>query len=227
MTPAALIDAVSRLGVVLSVEGADLVHRGPRGAMGPDLIAALRAHKLEIVAELSCVKAPAAPCPVDIHETAARLEFEEGLRRDDAEHQALAERGLPSWPALADALRARIEAELVRLPPRCTRDGRRLLQVTRDFLASHWFNRAIALGWDTVELFGINADAERPLIGNWGFLVTVALVASPGSKIVNVSDVGACYRTKSGKLVAWPRFRPSMADNVLWWECSAIVNADN
>ena len=129
--------------------------------------------------------------------------------------------------ARADARRTFIEIELARLPPRCTRDGRRLLQVTRDFLASRWFNRAIALGWDTTELFGINVDAERPLIGDWGLLVTVALVAPPGAKIVSVSQDCACYRTQSGKMVTWPRFRPTIADNMLWWECSAIVNTDN
>ena len=166
----------------------------------------------------------APPRPVTNAEGAAIIVGGNSCERDEIDP---AEATAGSWPALADARRTRIETELARLPPRCTRDGRRLLDVTRDFLASRWFNRAIALGWDTTELFGINVDAARPLIGDWGFLVTVALIAPPGAKIVSVSEVDACYRTRSGKLVAWPRFRPAVADNVLWWKCRAIISRDN
>ena len=185
--------------------------------LSPDVLAKLRKTKGEIVAELqrqAKIGSPAMPGIVGGN----------GCERDEVDP---GEATAGSWPALADARRTRIETELARLPPRCTRDGRRLLDVTRDFLASRCFNRAIALGWDTTELFGINVDAERTLVGDWGLLVTIALIAPPAATIVSVSEVGACYRTRSGKLVTWPRFRLAIADNVLWWKCSAIINTDN
>jgi hypothetical protein len=212
-----LIGRLKSAGVTLRLDGDAIVHRGPRSVLSPDVLAKLRQTKGEIVAELqrqAKIGSPALPGIVDGN----------GCERDEFDP---GEATASSWPALADAWRARIETELAWLPQHCTPDGRRLLQVTRGFLASHWFNQAIALGWNTVELFGINADAERPLIGDWGLLVTVALVAPSGVKIVSVSQDCACYRTRSGAPVTWPRFRPAMADNVLWWECAAIVNTGN
>ena len=50
MNPAEIIAEVARLGVALRVEGDNLVHRGPRGALGPELIAKLKEQKSAIIA---------------------------------------------------------------------------------------------------------------------------------------------------------------------------------
>ena len=56
MNPSEIIAEVAKLGVALRVEGANLVHRGPRGALRPDLIAKLKARKPDIIAQLTSAK---------------------------------------------------------------------------------------------------------------------------------------------------------------------------
>ena len=61
MNPSEIIAEIAKLGVALRVEGANLVHRGPRGALRPEHIAKLKAHKPAIVAELDGRPMPSPP----------------------------------------------------------------------------------------------------------------------------------------------------------------------
>ncbi len=143
MNPSEIIAEVAKLGVVLRVEGTNLVHRGPRGALRPELIAKLKAHKPAIVAELTSAEAPRALCPADVAERSAIIAEGDGCDRSEADERALGAHRFPSWSALADAQRAEILANLERLPPSCERDGERLLQMTRAFLESSYSRRRI------------------------------------------------------------------------------------
>ena len=98
-------------------------------------------------------------CSVDIAENAARLEYEEGLTRDEADRRALGARGYSSWPALADTHPERTRRQLGRLPPPSSEHGHRLLGLTCEFLDTPHWQAAVALGWSLIELFGINPHA--------------------------------------------------------------------
>ena len=53
MNPAALLSDLHSRGVELTAEGDRLRYRAPRGALSPELLADLRSHKAEILAELT------------------------------------------------------------------------------------------------------------------------------------------------------------------------------
>ena len=133
MTPAVIIHAAAHWGVTLRVDGADLVYRGPRGALCPELMAALKAHKPAIISELMGADTSSVSCP---GATAARLEFEEGLAAAHAERQALRTHGIATWQALADDQRVAISGEMDRLPPTCNFEASRLQKATCEFLGS-------------------------------------------------------------------------------------------
>ena len=227
MNPSEIIAEVAKLGVVLRVEGANLVHRGPRGALRPELIAKLKAHKLAIVAELTSAEAPRALCPADVAERSAIIAEGDGCDRSEADERALGAHGFPSWSALADAQRAKILAELDRLPPSCERHGERLLEMTRMFLESPWFRQAVEKGWSMIELFEISPHAPVTWVGDWGFVVTLALLINAGTKIESIAEDSAIFSTPSGTQNKWPRFRPALQDCMLWWECRQIIAMDD
>ncbi len=53
MNPATLLSDLRRRGVELTAEGDRLHYRAPRGVLSPELLADLRSHKLELLAELT------------------------------------------------------------------------------------------------------------------------------------------------------------------------------
>ena len=124
MNPSEIIAEIAKLGVALRVEGANLVHRGPRGALRPEHVAKLKAHKSAIVAELTGVNALAADRP------------------------ALAEAGYGSWQALGDAHHRHVAAALNALPPPTDLNGRRLIAETQHFLGSNWFSSGAQVRMD-------------------------------------------------------------------------------
>ena len=91
----------SKLGVALRVEGANIVHRGPRGALRPDLIAKLKARKPDIIAQLASAKAPSAPCPANIAERSAIIADGDHCDRNIADSRALAEAGYGTGKAFS------------------------------------------------------------------------------------------------------------------------------
>ena len=53
MNPATLLSDLRRRGVELTAEGDRLRYRAPRGVLSPELLADLRSHKRELLAELT------------------------------------------------------------------------------------------------------------------------------------------------------------------------------
>ena len=146
MTPAAIIHEAASRGVTLRVEGTDLLYHGPRGALCPKLKAALKAHKPAIICELMGSDTSSAFCPADVTERATIIAEGDGCSRAEADRRALAEHGQPSWQDLAERHRVEITSALERLPKRCTAEGTRLLDVTRKFVASPFFEKADRAG---------------------------------------------------------------------------------
>lgn len=224
MSPSEIIAEVAKLGVALRVEGANIVHRGPRGALRPDLIAKLKARKPDIIAQLASAKAPSAPCPANIAERSAIIADGDHCDRNIADSRALAEAGYGSWQGFFDAQHAEIRAALNRLPVPWPRESARLLEATRQFISSQWFDEALRCGWTLHELFGL--DSFTPLYeAAWGLVVGLALAPSKSDEIANINEGTAVIVFKSAH--GWrrrieKRFTPP-TDAVLWWQCEGII----
>lgn len=95
MTPAELLDEASHRGVRLFVVGSELRFRAPRGALTPELKAALVEHKSALLELLGRPAAPPRPANLTVgelerlEERAGILEFDAGLSRSEAEAEAL------------------------------------------------------------------------------------------------------------------------------------------
>jgi hypothetical protein len=203
LNPSEIIAEIAKLGVALRVEGANLVHRGPRGALRPEHVAKLKAHKRAIVAELTGANALAADRP------------------------ALAEVGYGSWQALGDAHHRHVAAAINALLQPTDLNGRRLIAETQHFLGSNWFRQALKCGWTLEGLFGIDglAPLERP--EQWGLIVGLALAPKPGDVIEHVDAEHAVIRFRVGSPLKEARrierrFVPADS-SVPWWECSALL----
>ena len=101
MTPAVVIHEAARRGITLRVAGADLLYHGPRGALCPELKAALKDLKPAIIAELTGAKAASVFCPANVIERAAIIAEGNGCSHEEADRWALAGQGYSSWRALA------------------------------------------------------------------------------------------------------------------------------
>lgn len=226
MTPArALITWLTSSGVTLRLDGDAIVHRGPRRILSPDVLAKLRQHKVEAIAELRRLAQADPPCPAEVAERAAIVAEGDHCDRATADARALAEYGLPSLSALANAHRERILTRLHALLPASNDDGRRLLRFTRVFLETDHWQAAIALGWNLVELFGIAPDAPKTPPGTWGLVATQVFLLR-GSRIETITEDQAIFRTRAGAQWIWPRFRSEINECVLWWECTRFLQSN-
>ena len=192
-----------------------------------DLAALIVANKPGILAHLQAVArttpaATAPPCPGSIAERVAIMSVN-GTVPLEAEAAALAEHGLLSWHALADAHVAAITAELDRLPPPSSRDGEKLLKVTRAFLGSHWHLDAIRHGWPQHELFGVHPVAPSVRVECWGLIPQLSIGPHLGAKLESLDDGGALVTYRSGTRVRLRRFNPGLDAAVPWWECRSVV----
>ena len=165
-------------------------------------------------------------CSVDIAENAARLEYEEGLTRDEADRRALGARGYSSWPALADTHPERTRRQLGRLPPPSSEHGHRLLGLTCEFLDTPHWQAAVALGWSLIELFGINPHAPLVRIDSQGLVIGLALSKLNCGRLEIIAEGHATIRYRSGSQLVWRRGASGLDAAVLWWECDALVGVD-
>ena len=227
MSPLEIIAEVAKLGVALRVEGANLVHRGPRGALTPELIANLKAHKPDIIAQLTRAKAPAVLCPADIAERSLIITEGDDCDRNAAERRRLAGAGYGSWQAFSDAHRAHITAALNDLSPPRNYNCRQLITETRRFLDSNWLSQAVKCGWMVDELFGINAVTPLDRHEQWGLIVGLALAPKHGDRIEHLDAKHAVIRYRVGSPLKDARrierrFTPADS-SIVWWKCWQIT----
>lgn len=218
MTPVrALMNRLSGSGVTLRLDGDAIVHRGPRSVLSPDVLANLRRHKAEIVAELQRQAEIGAPGFLG---TAGG----NGCKRDEVNS---GEASAGSWHADAEALRCRIVAALDRVPAPRDQRGRRLIAETRKFLKSAWWTEAITCGWPLEALFGVDCTAPMDWVERWGLVPGLAWAAKHGDAIEHLDAERAvicCYAgstMKDARRIEL-RFMPT-ASSVVWWECPALV----
>jgi hypothetical protein len=212
MTPAAIIREATRRGITLRVDGAELLYRGPRGALGPELKAALKAHKPAIISELMGADTPSASHTTKTLRAAAPIE----------------EADSGWWDAKADDdLRCRIVAALDRLPAPRDHSGRGLIASTLTFLRSRWFSEALKYGWSLEELFGVDGSAPLDNFEQWGLIVGLALAPRGGDVVEHLDAEHAVIRYRVGapfkEVRRIERRFVSPDTSVVWWECPALV----
>jgi hypothetical protein len=103
-----------------------------------------------------------------------------------------------------------------------TPDMHALKKVALGFLASEWAEKAAALGWGEVDLFGLFPKLEfaRFRYGSWG-LVTHLGLSIHKPQIVLISDDCATVRTVGGATQVRPRVLPEAKISRPFWECRA------
>ncbi len=222
MMAARIIANATLAGIHLRADGPHVRWRGPTGSMTDELRESLRVYKPAILAELAGSAGITPPCPSDVAERAAIIAEGDHCDSATADARALAEHGLPSWPALADLHRERILAELARLPPASSDHGRRLHGLTRAFLDSDHWQAAVALGWDLVEVFGLCPVAPLTRLDRQGLVPGIALSRLPGPRIVALEPGFAMIETRTGSRLRHEAGRLG-PETGLWWRCPAII----
>lgn len=202
-------------GVTLKLDGDTIVHRGPRRALGAEVLAKLGQHKAEIVAKLQRQAEIGSRCFLGIAES-------NGWERGEVDP---GEASPGSWPALAAAHRERILNRLSALPPASNEDGRRLRGLTRSFLETEHWQTAVALGWSLIELFGIDPHAPLTSLDGQGLVTGLALSRLKGGHLENIAEDQATIRCRSGSLLTYRRGSVGFDDAVLWWECPALIGS--
>jgi hypothetical protein len=104
-------------------------------------------------------------------------------------------------------------------------DGQRLLWETRAFLESEHWQAAVTLGWDRVELFGINLYAPAH-VEYQGLVTSLALSGIPTGKIVEITEDEALIQHRPGLTLTYRRFMPAMETAVVWWECPELIGSE-
>ena len=202
---------------------------GTNGTIGNDVFSPEMATSGELLA-LSAITAqgviatPRHPVdPVDIVERAAIIAEGDHCNRAEADRRALDQSGFAAWGTLADAHAAAIHTALDRLPEPTTDAGRRLLSVTRAFLdTDHWY-RAVEQGWSTIELFGVNPHAPLDCVDGQGLVAGLALSRLNGGRLQAIKEDRATIRYRSGSLLTQRRGAAGLITAELWWECPALI----
>jgi hypothetical protein len=222
----AALDLLGRLtaaGVTLDLDDHDVLYRGPRTTLTTKALEELASCKADVVVELNRWSALEPCCPADIFERGAGLIESTGAPPHEADARALAEHGFASWAMLAQAHRTHILAQLHRLAPSDRVRFQRLVTVTRVFLdTSHW-HKAIQLGWTMVELFGVLPHAPVVRVDGHGLVPSLALSNLAGGHIVSIEDHGAVMQFRSGSRLTFYRGKPAIDHAVPWWTCEEIT----
>ena len=199
---------------------------GTNGTIGNDVFSPEMATSGELSALMAqgVIATRAHPVdPVDIVERAAIIA--EGDHCDGAEgdRRALDQSDFAAWGALADTHAVAIHAALDRLPEPTTDAGRRLLSVTRAFLGTeHWY-RAVEHGWSTIELFGVNPHAPLVRVDGQGLVAGLALSRLNGGRLQAIKEDRATIRYRSGSLLTQRRGAAGIITAEPWWECLALI----
>jgi uncharacterized protein (DUF927 family) len=143
-------------------------------------------------------------------------------QRDHAENEAASMLGY----AEPDALYLEVVRQwmgLMQVPPRSTPLGRRLVDFSEVFLRSAWALKALRVGWDELDLFGVHPTHPNIRLDAQGLVPSIAL-SSFQLKIAMLTADTAVFRTESGSSLRHAR-QLSNDDAVPLWECTAAFPA--
>ncbi len=220
MTVAEIMAEVARLGVTLRVDGTDLVHRGPRGALGPQLAAELKRHKSDVIAEL-IRNLDDSPAPSDLIERCAILEFDGRLSRQAADQAAAQEFGFPSLSDAHAAMLARWRSQ-VRRWPTGSYSNERLKHTALEFLNTPCCGRAILNDWSELELWAVHIADPLVRTQDMGLVPDLARKHF-GSKVIEITATEAVLHTPSGAILRWRRRGPPHGA-IVFWKCSRLLS---
>lgn len=213
--------------------GAKIASNAERGAIGAnDTIgtwfdaagrqqSALLALSAPGVEETALIRSQHLPSPADIAERAAIIGEAEWVDDVAASHDALAAAGFDSFAALGDRHRQAFLADLASAQP-LEPNGGKLDAVTRGFLGSQHFLRAVSEGWDMLELFGVNSSRPLARFEGMGIVVMVAF-SRLGLRLADLDRGAAVFVSDTGALQTFPRFRHDLSSRIPWWECPALA----
>jgi hypothetical protein len=143
-----------------------------------------------------------------------------GCTVPEAEAHALAEAGFASWAEFAAAHADAIRAAL----PAPTLTTAKLVRITRAFLETPWFDRAVRLGYSADELFGVDEFAPSNRVDAWGLVSGLALSVLNGPKLTALDAAGVAITLKSGATLRWNRGAPGLDRALVWWRVPALVD---
>lgn len=146
-----LIGEFAGAGIRLSAEGGSLAVEGPREALTPERIEALRQHKADLLAALTD------PDIAAFEERAAIAEHDGGQSRQDAETLAARAQGFEDAADLHHGAIERWAVEIDRLAAlgAIGPEGAEAIRRAQAFIAEGWALQAARLGWDELDLFGV------------------------------------------------------------------------
>ena len=186
MNAARLLEDIRNVGGYVALTGDDLKLRLPKSAPR-DLIDAVRAAKPELIALLRQQRPDTKD---DLEERAALVEYGAGVPREWAEGFARldcthppADFPLHRWRQIID-------------------DGGLFLD--------QWANKAAALGWTVVDVFGLNPANPSVRYDGMGLVPLIK-----GQRIIAISADSARLRMRTGHIQTYAR-RPSPSSTVLW-----------
>jgi hypothetical protein len=234
MSAAAILRAAGAAGVRIMLNG-DRLKLDASAPPPPELLAALREHKAEL---LRLLQSPAAPSLTgeitDVRDVrnATRAAIPEasatpalpastgasGTQPDfDAfDERAAREQGFAPAADLHAAVIAGWRAAVAALPPPPDFATQKLHRAAPGFLASPWALEALRLGWDELDLWGLNPGyCWRVRYDGRGLVPLIALAGYPLT-IVAMDAAATTLRTPTGSVQTFRRcaFPES---RVLWW----------
>lgn len=113
---------------------------------------------------------------------------------------------------LANGHDAAVLATVAALEAPAGRLSMRLTTVSRAFLTSPRFERAVAGGWAMVELFGVDPSAPADRQDAWGLVVHLALTPQHGGPLVELDEGGPAAPTCGNLLSSLPRAGRTLTD---------------
>jgi hypothetical protein len=102
----------------------------------------------------------------------------------------------------------------------------KLVRLTRWFVQSEWFEKALRCGYSLRELFGVDCNSPKVRVEAMGLVSGMALSAYPQLELVELDRSGATTRVySSGAFHRWRRGHPAIEFAEAWWEVAALSPA--
>ncbi|MGD9667806.1 MAG: hypothetical protein AB7U75_01990 [Hyphomicrobiaceae bacterium] len=197
-----IIAAAERAGLRLDVHNGAIRFRGPRAALQPDLLDKLRRYRLAVIAALSAPPTDNKIANIDHVQQGANI---------------------PDGTELSEWYATEINVSIDKLPEPTSLEGYRLLDLTRLFLNTPNFSRAVQFGWSREELFGIGPNSIFDHVSALGLIPALAFPLWM-HKLESIQEDRAMMRARNGSMYVYHRVRSVCSGMQPWWESDQVVS---